>query len=57
MANLLLAPAHLIDKLGSMAAASNNEYIRAQSDGRIWNDCSAYTQKCPYSFFEVSAKR
>ena len=41
-----------LDSLSSLSSVSN-EYLRSQRDGRVWDDCSAYHNKCPVSFFQV----
>ena len=55
--NLMLTPSYVLDNLSSSEYASSNEYIRAQRDGKVWNDCSAYKPRCPQSIFEVTRKQ
>ncbi len=50
--NVLLAPTHIMEALTNVA--NPNEYIKAQRDGRVYDNCSAYQKGCPYSFFEVN---
>ena len=50
--NVLLAPTRMLDSMTS-SIFDSNEYVRAQRDGRVRDDCSVYRQNCAFSFFEV----
>ncbi len=52
--NVLLAPSHVMQSLADLA--NPNEYVKAQRDGRVYDNCSAYHNGCPYSFFEVKER-
>ena len=50
MTNALLLPEHLLDK---NATPGESDYLTAQRDGQVRDDCSDYIDKCSMGFFEV----
>ena len=49
--NTLLAPDYLADLLHHIE--NPNEYLVAQKDGLVHNNCEAYEARCKLSLFEV----
>lgn len=50
--NAFFTPTYVLDSLNEIV--NPNEYIKAQRDGRVWEDCTAYTDLCPFSLFQVT---
>ena len=49
--NMLLTPPYILDQVE--VVKNPNEYLSAIRDGRVWDNCSAYTGKCGRSFYKV----
>ena len=49
--NMLLTPPYILDQVE--VVKNPNEYLAAIRDGKVWDNCSAYTSKCGRSFFKV----
>ena len=49
--NMLLTPPYILDQVETVK--NPNEYLAAIRDGRVWDNCSAYSGKCGRSFYKV----
>ena len=49
--NMLLTPPYILDQVEVIK--NPNEYLTAIRDGKVWDNCSAYVNKCGVSFFRV----
>ena len=49
--NMLLTPPYILDQVEVIK--NPNEYLTAIRDGKVWDNCSAYTGKCGWSLFKV----
>ncbi len=50
MTNALLLPSQVVDREETLG---ESDYLTAQRDGQIHQDCSGYRGGCPISFFQV----
>ena len=54
MANAFLTPNNLLDAIPELA---NEDYVEAQTLGRLHGNCTQYYDACPISIFQVSSVR
>ena len=53
MANAFLTPNNLLDAIPELA---NEDYVEAQTLGRLHGNCTQYYDACPISIFQVGSR-